>query len=203
MYLGVYIDAHLNFDRQVQHVCDNVNKKLAAFRHGRRNLTTAARRIFYISIIRSTLEYASNAYYHSLSSTLRDRLVTTSQIAMRKVFGLSWFTATDFMLRKFSLHSLDARVNLKLYVFTFRCLNARASPLLTAMFHLRSASSRTSATTRGQTSNSLCLPRRHSRIGFHSVSFLAAVRWNALPLDCRVCANAADFLRLIKLFLFS
>ena len=81
-------------------------------KHGRRNLTVTARRVFYLSIIQSALEYASNAYFHSLSSACHNRLIITSQLAMRKVFGLSRFTSAEFILRKYQLQSLAVRLNI-------------------------------------------------------------------------------------------
>lgn len=200
-YLGIIIDAHLRFDLQVKRVCDSAHGKVAAFRHGRRHLTTAARRIFYLTIVQSTLEYASNAYFHTLSSTLHNRIITASHIAMRKVFGLSRFTSADTILQRYCLHSLDVRVNLKLYLFVFRCIHARASVLLCDLFTLRSVGTRTSATTRGQDSSSLCLPPCRSRFGYYSISFLAADRWNALPSACRQCSSSSAFIRHVKQFL--
>lgn len=200
-YLGVYIDQHLSFDRQVQHVCESVHKKLGAFRHGRRNLSVSARRLFYLSIVQSTLEYGSNAYFHSLSAALHDRLIITSQIAMRKAFGLSRFTSTEFILQKYKLYSLLVRLNIKLFVFTFRVLHNRTSPLLQPMFTFRDAAAHTSLRTRGQTHCSLALPPCRTRFGFHSISFLAADRWNGLPVACRRSQCLPEFVHHLKQFL--
>ena len=45
-YLGIIVDEHLTFARQVESVCNKAHGKVATFRHGRRNITTAARRTF-------------------------------------------------------------------------------------------------------------------------------------------------------------
>ena len=45
-YLGVIVDVHLTFREQVENVCAKVNKKLGSFKHGRRNLTAIACRLF-------------------------------------------------------------------------------------------------------------------------------------------------------------
>ena len=116
-YLGILIDEHLTFRPQVKRVCSAVFGKLAAFKHGRRNLSLFAKRTFYLSIIQSTLDYASNSYVHSLGSRLFNRLVTVSHIAMKKVFGLDQMTPTVVVLRHYNLYSFEQRINLKLYVF--------------------------------------------------------------------------------------
>jgi len=92
-YLGLIIDEHLTFSEHVEHTCRVVNQKVGAFRHGRRNLSKASRRIFYLSIIQSSLEYASTAYIHSLRQPLYNQLITTSKIALKKVFSLHRFTS--------------------------------------------------------------------------------------------------------------
>ena len=81
-------------------------------RHPRRNLTTEARRTFYLSVCQATLDFASNAYVHCLSNQLYNRLVITSHLCMKKVFGLDRSTPTQLILSKFNLYSFEQRVNL-------------------------------------------------------------------------------------------
>ena len=120
----------------MEHVCNTVHK-LGAFRHGRRNLSHAARRMFYLSVLQSTLDYASSAYCHCLSQSLYNRLVVCSHNAMKKTFGMDRCTPTDLVLRSCKLYSLELRINLKLYVFVYRCISQLASPLLQKLFVLR------------------------------------------------------------------
>ena len=172
--------------------------KLAAFKHGRRNLSLFAKRTFYLSIIQSALDYASNSYVHSLGSRPFNRLVTVSHIAMKKVFGLDRMTPTVVVLRHYNLYSFEQRINLKSYVFVYRCLFYLSSPFLTPLFVSRADGRHTHARTRGQAHNSLVLPNVHLAYGFRSISFLAADRWNALPSDCRQAASPSLFAHNIK-----
>ena len=175
--------------------------KVATFRHGRKYLSNTARRAFYLSIIQSTLDYASNAYVHSFTAHLLDRMVVTSHICIKRVFGLHRQTSTDLVLRLHNLYSFEQRINLKLFVLVYRSLNCSISPLVKNMFTLRAARAHTSAVTRGQRSSALVLPAVYSRFGSHSVSFLAADRWNSLPSDCRQAQSLPDFVSQLKLFL--
>ena len=77
----------LTFADQVDHVRADIARKLAAFRRGRNSLDSKARRAFYLSVIQSKLEYASNAYVHSLRQTEYDTLMSVSRRALRVVFG--------------------------------------------------------------------------------------------------------------------
>ena len=120
---------------------------------------------------------------------------------MKQTFGLDRSTPTAFVLRYAKLYSLEMRLNLKLFVFVYRCLNNLASPLLQTLFILRSQGTHSAALTRGQQSLSLQLPSRYSRYGYYSISFLAADRWNSLPANCRQGRSPNEFAHLVKVFL--
>ena len=196
-YLGVIIDEHLSCCEQVENVC----RKVGTFRHGCRNLTVGARRLCYLSIVQSTLDYASSAYVHCLSTSLYNQLLGCGSTSMKKVFSLSLSTLTDSVLKKVKLYSLQQRVNLKLYVLVYRCLNLPVSPLLKALFVTRASGNCTARVTCGQDCLSLQLPKSRSRFSLHAVSFLAADRWNMLPNSCRLADSLAEFVHHIKLHL--
>ena len=61
-------------------------------------------------------------------------------------------------------------------------------------FSLRSStSSQTLRQTRSQSFDGLILPHVHTRYGLHSISFLAADRWNSLPADLRTAQSPRLF----------
>ena len=78
-YLGLIVDQHLTFKAQVDSIRAKVGSKLGAMFRCRRLLTDHAKRIFYLSFIQSTIEYASNSYVHALHSSEYDSLVRTSK----------------------------------------------------------------------------------------------------------------------------
>ena len=96
--------------------------------HGRRNLTTEARRTLYLSDCHAILDYASNAYVHCLGSQLHNRLAIASHLCIKKVFARS--TPTQLMLSKYNLYSFEQRVNLNFSVLVNRCLTNHFSLLL-------------------------------------------------------------------------
>ena len=189
------------FSSQVDQVIRKVDAKLGAFRHGRRNLTFSAKRTFYLSVIQSSIDYASSAYVHLLTSVQYHRLVVTSHRGMKKVFSLDRKTPARIVLQHTRLYPVEYRFNLKLYVLVYRCLHNLASPLLCNIFVLRADATHTVAETRGQTMDTLALPTVKSRFGYHSIAYLAATRWNSLPSHCRVAESSTNFIHSIKLFL--
>ena len=91
-YLGVTIDEHLTFDLHVKEVCAKAYGKVSTFKHGRNNLSKVARRLSYLSIVQSTLEFASSAYVHCLTSTLFQKRIVCSHLCMKNIFNLDHLT---------------------------------------------------------------------------------------------------------------
>ena len=197
-YLGVIIDEHLCFRNQVEAVCKAVNQKTGAFKHNRANLNHHAKRTFYLSVIQSTLEYASTAYVHCLAQQQYDLLLKCARIALKKIFGLDRRTPSEILYTHTKICSLEQRLNFKLYVLVYRALHGQSSSLLRDFFTPRAAGPHTAAITRGQATAALVLPPAHTRHGFRAISYLAANRWNALPADCRQAPSPASFRALIK-----
>ena len=135
---------------------------------------------------------------HLLTTVQYNRLVVLSHRGMKKVFGLDRLTPTHIVLQHANLYPIEYRFNLKLYVLVYRCLHNLASPLLRNIFVLRVDATHTAAVTRGQTTSMLALPTVKSRLGYHSIAYLAAERWNSLPSHCRLCESSAHFIHTIK-----
>ena len=146
---GIIVDKYLTFACQVESVCNKAHGKVATFQHGGRNMRTAARRTFYLSIIQSTFDYASSAYYYCLHTNTYNKILTTSRNCIRRIFGLHRCTDFNLVQQKYNLYSIENRANLKLFVFIYRCLNSLTSSSITSIFTPRSIPSRTTAVTRG------------------------------------------------------
>ena len=125
-------------------------------------------RTFYLSIIQSTLDYASSAYFHCLHTNTYNKILTTNRICMRRIFGLHRCTHFNFVLQKYNLHSIENRANLKLFLFVYCCLNWLTSSLITPIFPPRPEASRTRAVTRGQVNSGLALLPVFTRYGLTS-----------------------------------
>ena len=193
-YLGLVIDDHLSFKGQVAALRQKVGAKLSTFYRVRGQLTTRAKRTFYLSFIQSTLEYGSNAYVHCLHAAQYDALVKLGKRALRAVFGYPRDAHTAPILARFPLMLISARYNLKLYTLVFRCIAGQVSSLLSCLFILRSTvTGPQQRQTRLQYSNGLVLPRPVSRYGRVSLSYLAADRWNSAPPDLRSAVSRATF----------
>ena len=183
------------FSQQIASLLCKVAVKLKAFRRVRHLFTSGARRyvsFFNLCFIQSVLEYECNAYVHSLLKHEYDQLIQLSKRAQRIVFGFPSGVHTEPIRKRFQLRSLDARLNFKLFILVFRCVNNLASTLLQNMFNLRCTVTHSSRVTRSQASSGIALPSVHSRTGCYSLSFLATDRWNSLLASLR-CISSTLF----------
>ena len=103
---GIIVDKYFTFACQVERVCNKAHGKVETFRHGGRNMTTADRRTFYLSIIQSTLDYASSAYFYCLHTNTYNKILTTSRNCIRRIFGLHRCTHFNLVQQKYNLHVL-------------------------------------------------------------------------------------------------
>ena len=204
-YLGLVIDSHRTFKAHVDSVYQSIDKKLGAYRRGRKYLSHIARRMFYLSVIQTSLTYASVACVHSLSQLLYNRLVHVikSYLAMKTVSGPDRRTHTAVVLAYTKLYPIELRYNLKLCIFMYRCLNYLSSNHFQSLFILRTHAAHTDRVIRGQVyvQATPATPHANSCYGYFSLSFLAADRWNMLPIAIRQAASLSDFHALVSAYL--
>ena len=136
-----------------------------------------------------------------LHTNTYNKIITTSRICMRRIFGLHRCTHFNFVLQKHNLYSIENRANLRLFAFVHRCLNSLTSPLITPILTPRSEASRSRAVIRGQVNSSLALPPVFTRHGLTSISFPAAERWNTIPAECHQAPSLPEFVSRTKTFL--
>ena len=81
--------------------------------------------MFTACLLNSETNLSQPAIYVQCTCTCR---------CLRRVFGHDQCTSIDFILTKYNLYTFSRRVNLKLFVFVFRCLSRCASHLLSTIF---------------------------------------------------------------------
>ena len=101
----------------------------------------------------------------------------------------------------FSHNPADMIYNFMLSLFTYRCLNHLSSTLLQSLFVLRTNTTHTDRITKGELQAMLTTPHANSRYGFFSLSFIAADRWNLLPIAIRQAASMPDFHAFLSAYL--
>ena len=111
--LGVVIDSGLRFRKHVERITErakkriNILKCLAGKDWGQ---STDALRDIYLTYIRSGLEYASPSWYPWICQTLKDKLETTQNEALRVIAGLYKTTPQDFLNLETGIEPLNVRL---------------------------------------------------------------------------------------------
>ena len=192
-YLGAYVDDALSWRRQVEQVSARCARAIGRlWRHGD-SLTLVARRSWYISMVQSTLSYASNAYFPSLSASLLDTLTKLAKSGIRTAFRLHNPVATAPLLVRLNVSLPVTLYRQKLAVFVFRCINDRCSHLFSSYFLPAAHRAQVSQITRGQNSDLLLVPFCPGPAGRKSIQFVGAVLWNNLPALARSEKCLANF----------
>ena len=146
-----------------------------------------AKRLFYMAVIAADIEYGSNAFYSSLSTASKEKLIRLSKRDRSEQFselhhGRHLFPST----RNFKFCRLPQRMDYKLLVFSYRCTHSLTSTLLTNEFSvLGQSNARTQSITRGQSFISFSLPNVCHRSGTISPLFTCSLLWNSLPSSLR------------------
>ena len=119
-----------------------------------------------------------------------------SRRALRTVFGYPYRADVRPILSRNKLMCLSTRLQLRLFIFTYRCIHDLGSPLIHSIFKTRESDAHTTARTRAQSFSGLALPSFRSRYGMYSLSFLAADRFNSLPAAIRSTSTLYEFRKL-------
>ena len=139
-----------------------------------------------MAIIAADIEYGSNAFYSSLSTSSKEKLIRLSKRGVRAIFRAPQWTPSLPLYQQLQICRLSERMDYKLLVFTYRCTHSLTSTLLTNEFSvLGQSNARTRSITRGQSFISLSLPNVCHRSGTISPLFTCSLLWNALPSSLR------------------
>ena len=202
-YLGVILDENLTWEHHLLHITKKVSQKIGALARASQQLTINAKRTFYLSVLASDIEYGSNAFYSSLSTAFKEKLVQLSKRGVRAIFKAPPWTPSAPLYEQLNITTPLKRFEYKLIYFTYRCTHSLASTLLVNQYIILSQSkARTSSITRGQSSVKLALCKVKTRSGSVSPLFTSSLLWNSLPSDLRQPdLSSSQFSHLLYLYL--
>ena len=178
-YLGFELDDNLSWNHQVNNLCSKVHKKLHAFHSIRPFLSRSAASLFYQAILLADLLYASNAYFHGLSCSLKDKIMKLNKACLRCI----GYNAAQ-------LDKLSFIAENKLKCLMHRCLHNRCSRLLSS--RVTAVSGRCNAT-RGAERLSVIQPSASTGSGSRRSFFQAAIVWNKISPVARSNDDFASF----------
>lgn len=175
-YLGVLLTSNLSWENHINSVVSSANKSLGFLRRNFRSAPSQLKRLLYLALVRSKLEYASSIW-HPHHATLTDYIESVQNRAARFIQSdYSSFSSVSLIKSNLSLPLLSTRrkifrLCLLHKVFYSPCLN---QSLLSPPAYLSS---------RLDHCNKIARPKCFSTAHQHAPLPDAIVDWNDLPED--------------------
>ena len=191
--LGIRLDSPLTMTPQVKYlktICFNTMRKIAKMKYF---LTPAQCETLTHALVFSALDYC-NSLYNGISSANMQQLQAIQNRACRTVLGLKKRESTDEHLKKLHWLKVNERIQYKILLLTFKCLNGLAPSYLSDLLHYNNLS--------GSRTPSLQSTTQNSAMGNRAFMSCAPRLWNELPNGIKQCAKIQTFKGKLKTFLF-
>ena len=200
--LGVHFDVSLSMDVHIGHLRKALYLQLRKISKIRPFLSVSATNKLCVSLVLSRLDYC-NSLFAGLSEGRLLKLQAIQNSAARLVLqkGKRSNSSSHFLLKKLHWLPVRARVDYKMAVLCFTCLNCECMPSYLSSLLVSYEPSRS---LRSQDAALLTVPRYSlESFGRRSFSVFAPSLWNSLPLSLRQLSTLDSFKKHLKTYLFS
>jgi hypothetical protein len=200
--LGIYLDADATMRTHVSRTVSNCFAALRQIRSIRRSVPKQAMLSLVVSLVLSRLDYGS-ATLVGLPAYLISRLQSAMNAAARLVFSARKYDHVTPLLQELHWLKMEQRIEYKLAVLVYRCLNGLApSYLASDLQRVSDLASRRRL--RSASTDALVIPpTRLSTVGDRAFPVAAARIWNSLPAYVTSSTSLATFKNRLKTVLFA
>ena len=196
--LGVMFDNHMDMGEHIAAVCRSSYLQLRNIRSIRNLLTDDTAAALVHSLVSSKLDYCNSLLY-DLPDTKIKRLQRIQNIAARIVAQLPKSCHITPVLKELHWLPVRGRIEFKILLFVYRCVNNLAPEYLSALLK----SKQHSYGTRSKTAELLETPRtKRKMFGDRSFSTCGPRAWNTISLDIRKKPTIELFKKALKTHLF-
>lgn len=197
--LGVMLDGAFKLDKQISATVRSCFFQLRTIAKVKAYLPPKDLERVINALITSRLDYC-NSLYVGLDKSSIQRLQLVQNAAARVLTGKRKRDHITPVLRHLHWLPVDYRINFKILLLTFKCLNGLAPEYLKELLHVHTPARVL------RSANLLLLDVPRSRLktkGDRAFSVAAPTLWNKLPLHIRTCPTLECFKSLLKTYLFS
>ncbi len=187
-YLGIIIDQHLSFKKQVRRVINNVKFNINNFKNIRHQLSQSAALLFVHTLILPHLSYCITTWSQAGATTLKpvySRYKQFLKVLDKKPRDYHYCT----ILKKFNLLNLDSFVFYSDVCLMYKIIHNLAPPPLRGCLAHNGSAGRTRASARGD----LVPQYRKTVFGQTAFSVRVVRLWNSLPTNIRSIDRYAVF----------
>ena len=200
--LGIYIDADVSMRTHVAKTVSTCFAVLRQLRSIRRSVTQPVMQSLVVALVLTRLDYG-NATLAGLPSKTMDKLQSVLNAAARLIYSSRKFDHVTPLLRELHWLRFPERVDYKLAVLVFKCMNGLAPPYLTSEIR-RVADDENRRRLRSASTAQLLVPRvQRSTIGGRAFPVAAAYVWNGLSPRVTSSSTLTAFKKHLKSELFA
>ena len=197
--LGVYFDSRLNFNCHVAKVVRSCKATLVNLWRIAGKLSQKLRTMLVTSLIHGQIDYC-NSLMMGMTKRNVDELQKVQNAAARFVFRQRRWRGTTELRRALHFLPVERRIQFKICVQVYKCLNGLAPEYLSSLLQKRR---RKSIGLRADGDELLLeTPRTNYRITERAFRVSGPRLWNKLPKDLRAVENLVEFKKGLKTHLF-
>ena len=196
----IFITSIHYYGYNVAHVVSSCFSTLRRIRTIRRSLPPSALVTLVTSLVHSKLDYC-NVVYSGLPACDLRRLQSVLNSAVRLITGARKFDDVTSLLQEYHWLPIAERIDYKLCMLIYRCLNSSAPAYLADSVRLTSSLNRRS-TLRSASTSTLDIPRTLTAYGDRAFVVACPRAWNCLPANVRSAKTVSIFRKLLKTHLF-
>ena len=190
--LGVTIDNQLKFNSHVKNIVKKCNFQLQTLKRLSKSMDARAKLTILRSFIASNFSYCCHIWFFC-SVTLKDRLEKIQFRGLRYVYD-DYDSSYESLLGKAGMDSIVLLLQKTMLVEICKCLNGIGAAYLADLFEYGQAPTRSMG-------KDLKVPRVDSALyGLHSIRYHGTKLWAALPTECKLAQDLAEFKTGLKKF---
>ena len=197
--LGSFFDNEMKMHTHVHYILKCGYYQLRQLNVIRRCLTSKTATTLIVSIIFSKLDYC-NALLYGIPDGLLTKLQKLQNACARFVTKRRKFDSISDALRELHWLPVRARIEFKILVWVYKCLNGNAPVYLVSLLSLPEQS----RSRREVHRHNLKVPRTTRKYGGDRAFCVAGPKlWNELPYDVKQCSSLSQFRKKLKTYLFT
>ena len=196
--IGATIDDKMSMVPQINSICKSCYLHLRHLGQIRKYLTPDATATLVHAFVTSKLDNL-NSLLHGIPDYLIDKLQLIQNQAAKIILRKKKFDSVTPLLRSLHWLPVQYRLDFKILLITFKCLNGHAPEYLCKLLH----SYVPSRSLRSSSKDLLKEPSyRTNSYGKRAFSVIAPRLWNSLPMEIKSSPSVASFKRSLKTHLF-
>ena len=199
--LGIYLDCDVSMKTHVSKVVSSCFAVLRRLRSIRSSVTRPVFVSLVVSLVLSRLDYGNATLAH-ITDRLMDRLRSVLNASARLIYASRRTEHVTPLLRDLHWLRYPDRIDYKLAVLVYRCLQGLAPSYLADEF-TRVSEIESRRNLRSASTANLVVPRfQRKTLGGRAFPVAAAQAWNSLPSHVTSSSSLASFKRNLKTELF-